>query len=296
MEIIPLSAALAAAFVWAVASIVSHAPVRYFGVFRFLEIQLPAITIFLALIVAFYGGWRSINFNQDWLVYIVSALVGILLGDLAFMKCLALGGPRRCQLLFTLNAPVAATLGYFYFGETLSIKDLFGACLMLSGLFIAVLLNKSDEDDSKLEQLDGKLGLVVFWGGLAAICQASGLIMMKPVLVDGADPIAVSTIRAGICAITILVVGRILNRKSSVPFKLDMFVKACIGGILGYACAMGLLLVALRSANVGLVSTLAAMTPVIMLPLLWVLTKKPPKPACWLGAFIVVAGVGLLSY
>lgn len=57
---------------------------------------------------------------------------------------------------------------------------------------------------------------------------------------------------------------------------------------------MTLLLYALQGGKVGIVGTLSALSPVLILPVLWATTGARPSATSWLGALIAVAGMGLI--
>ena len=46
---------------------------------------------------------------------------------------------------------------------------------------------------------------------------------------------------------------------------------------------------------VGVVSTLSSMTPVLILPLLWLVHGDRPAPLAWIGALVAVMGVSAIS-
>jgi drug/metabolite transporter (DMT)-like permease len=58
---------------------------------------------------------------------------------------------------------------------------------------------------------------------------------------------------------------------------------------------MSLLMAALARGNVGIVSTLSSMTPIVILPMLWLRTGVLPAPLAWVGALLAVAGTALIS-
>jgi drug/metabolite transporter (DMT)-like permease len=65
-------------------------------------------------------------------------------------------------------------------------------------------------------------------------------------------------------------------------------------GIIALAFGMTLLLFALSGGKVGIVSTLSATTPVIILPMLRLKNRQEPAPVAWAGATLVVAGIALI--
>ncbi|MDX1739419.1 MAG: DMT family transporter, partial [Alphaproteobacteria bacterium] len=67
-----------------------------------------------------------------------------------------------------------------------------------------------------------------------------------------------------------------------------------VSGILGMGLGMTFLMIALQHGDSGVVATLAATSPVIMLPLIWIRTREMPSLTAWGGALLVVVGTGLI--
>ncbi|OCC01281.1 hypothetical protein BA190_29665 [Labrys sp. WJW] len=287
---IAILAALAASCTWACASLVSHAPARHLGAFAFARIQLPTSALLLVVIATMVGGWPTIEVG-NWSIFLISGFVGILMGDIALFNCLRKGGPRRMQLLFALNAPLAAVLGYVWLSESLNFRSILGMVLVLGGVVIAILHNRKADTENDLDELRGSLFSVIAWGLLAALCQAIGLIAVKPILSAGANPFAVSALRTLAAAILILAAARLKERRqpSEAP-AMRWVAQTVIAGWLGYGLAMTLLLIALGRFETGIVATLGATVPVMMLPLIWIRTGRRPSMPAWVGALIVVAG------
>ncbi|NQU30292.1 MAG: DMT family transporter, partial [Anaerolineae bacterium] len=243
---------LSAAFTWATASLVSHKPVRHFGAFEFVRIQLPTSALLLCIIVTAMGTWNTVTWNQ-WDALVISGVVGILLGDLLMQKCMQHGGPRRMHILFAMNAPMAALLGYWLLGETLSLMDAVGGSLMLLGVCMAILFSKRVDSEHILEKVEGSLLGVILWGLGAALCQAIGLVAIKPAIVSGIDPLAASALRTGGSAVLILLLGLFpaWRFRSVVKAETGVFIQCVIAGWLGYVLAMSLMLIALKYYNTG---------------------------------------------
>ncbi|MDR6819827.1 drug/metabolite transporter (DMT)-like permease [Neorhizobium sp. 2083] len=73
-----------------------------------------------------------------------------------------------------------------------------------------------------------------------------------------------------------------------------VFLQTAMTGTIALAIGMTLLLFALSGEKVGIVSTLSATTPVIILPMLWLKTGEIPASGAWAGAAFVVAGMVLI--
>ena len=60
------------------------------------------------------------------------------------------------------------------------------------------------------------------------------------------------------------------------------------------ALGMSLLLIALQNADAGIVATLSSTSPIMILFLIWLITKKIPTKGAWIGTFIAIIGTGLI--
>ena len=67
-----------------------------------------------------------------------------------------------------------------------------------------------------------------------------------------------------------------------------------VNGFVAMGLGMTLVLVALKNGDVGTVGILSSVSPVLLLPLLWLRLGRPPAPAAWLGAGLTVVGTGLI--
>ena len=60
------------------------------------------------------------------------------------------------------------------------------------------------------------------------------------------------------------------------------------------ALGMSLLLIALKNADAGIVATLSSTSPILILFLIWLLTKKIPSLGAWFGTILAIMGTGLI--
>lgn len=80
------------------------------------------------------------------------------------------------------------------------------------------------------------------------------------------------------------------NAKPTVTFVLRTMSSATLGLVLG----MTLVVYALGAGEVGIVMTISAITPVLILPVVWFITGQRPSLGSWLGAGLVVIGISVL--
>ena len=119
---------------------------------------------------------------------------------------------------------------------------------------------------------------------------------MKPILDSGADPIASAAIRTSISAFllsfTFFYKSNLRNLMNIIT--LDIILKTIISGFLGMALGMSLLLISLKNADAGIVATLSSTSPIMVLFLIWLITKKIPTIGAWIGTVIAIFGTGVI--
>ncbi|MDN3696376.1 DMT family transporter [Vibrio cortegadensis] len=286
--------ALAAAFLWAISSLLSVSPARHLGTFAYSRWRMGCTALILSSMAFATGGWSSV---EPHLItpMMLSGLIGIFIGDTALFACLNRMGPRQAGLLFSCHAVFSAILGYFLFSETMQGTELVGAVLVFLGVITAIFFGKK-ANTHELESIKGKIWVGVGLGLTAAICQALGGIIAKPVMQTSIDPVAASAIRM-ITAFLAHSLFRLSGAKLARPINPmtgKMLGITALNGFLAMAVGMTLILYALQEGNVGMVALLSSTTPIMLLPLLWVYTKKRPNRYAWCGAILAVVGTGIL--
>lgn len=288
-------AALGAALAWAASSVISANPSSTLGAMAFVRIRMTMVFFMLAAVLVLTGGWRTVQPDQITPT-LISGLIGIFLGDAALFSAMNRVGPRRSGILFSSNAVFSVMLGWLFLGEKLGAMTLAGIALALGGVALAILFGKRREDAHKWEAVNGPLWAGVGIGLFAGLCQAVGSIIARPVMAAGADPLAIAAIRVGIAALalTLAMASGFSAARARAILTPKLAGQVALSGFAAMGVGMTLLLYALRGGDVGVVATLSATTPALVLPLLWWRTgERPPAPA-WLGAALVIAGSGLI--
>jgi drug/metabolite transporter (DMT)-like permease len=73
-----------------------------------------------------------------------------------------------------------------------------------------------------------------------------------------------------------------------------MIGQTILSGLLGMAVGMSLLLYAVKLAPLGTVAILSATTPVMVLPALWLTTRRRPSAAAFVSATVVFLGTAMI--
>lgn len=289
--------ALASAFLWAIGSILSVLPARHLGSFSYSRWRMGCTSVMLIAMALISGGWSTVAYEQIPPMAL-SGLIGIFIGDTALFACFNRMGPRQAGLLFSCHAVFSAILGYFLFSETMTSLELLGAVLVFCGVVTAIFFRGKNTNTHQLETVYGSIWIGVTLGLIAALCQALGGIIAKPVMQTDIDPVSASAIRmiTAFIAHTILLILGVKVSQPASKITLKVFLITAVNGFLAMALGMTLILYALRTGNVGMVALLSSTTPIMLLPIMWIYTKQRPNRYAWLGAAIAVVGSGILVY
>ncbi|MBJ7538000.1 DMT family transporter [Marinomonas transparens] len=292
-------AGLGAALCWTISSLMTPRLIQRFGTMRFNTFRITiasTVLLFICLVTQRFEAslWQHAN------IIMLSGLCGIFLGDTMLFSAVHRLGPRRTGVLFATNAPISILLAWLFLDEALTLQQLFACGVVLSGVIIAILFGKR-QNQHAWEQTKGNLsvGILMALGG--ALGQASGALLSKPALIGGADPIAVSAVRVTTGAIALLLAYGLYYRHKQPKHALPLqqlttsdYLGVAVMGIIGMVIGMSILVWGIGNANVGIVTTLSATVPVLILPGLWVKTGERPALGAWVGAILVVTGAGAL--
>jgi drug/metabolite transporter (DMT)-like permease len=286
-------AALGTATCWATTGILASDAIRALGAFHFNLIRQVFVTLLLAGIVLASGtlaipGWQAV------LVLAVSGVVGILLGDTLNFAAVGRLGPRRAGAVFALNATMAAVLGWLVLGERLGWQAGLGIAVTVAGVALAIM-GRPASGAHRLEQVWGGLGMGVLFGLGAALGQAAGALMARPYMAGGLDPYVGSLIRVGASGLAMGVLSALPwapPRPQEVSGQVLVLTAAT--ALIGLLLGMTLFLYALQGSQTGIIATLSATSPVIILPLLWLRTGQRPTALSWSGGVLAVLGLALI--
>ena len=186
-----------AALCWAVASLISADVTRKIGGLAFNRLRLFFVSIMLIGYTFYLDTWNTIS-HEFLFTILFSGIIGIFLGDTLLFIALQKIGPRRNNILFSLAAPFTVILNIIFLNEIMSTINLIGCIIVFCGVVVAIAYGNSKDKNHRWELVEGNIYLGVSLGIGAALCQAIGLIMMKPILTMGADPIASAALRTAI--------------------------------------------------------------------------------------------------
>lgn len=286
-------AALGTATCWAATGLIAADAVRALGAFHFNLVRQLFVTLLLVTLVWATGAWVMPGWGVAG-VLALSGVIGILIGDTFNFAAVGRIGPRRAGAIFALNAPMAAVMGWLLLDEALPWRAVLGIGLTAAGVALAIL-GRPRSDAHRLETLNGTLILGLLLGLMAAFGQAAGSLIARPVMTAGLDPYLASLFRVGASGLAMGLLAA-TPLAPAVPRQISRtaLILTAITAIIGLLIGMTLFLYALQGSQTGIIATLSATSPVIILPLLWLRTGQRPSGLSWIGAALAVAGLALI--
>lgn len=286
-------AALSAAFLWAISSVVySHLGLKIAP----LQLNLSKGIIAIALIVATLAWQNTALSDISWqtiALLFLSGAIGIGLGDTAYFAALNSLGARRTLLLETASPPMGALLALMIIGEQLTPIAWCGILLTIIGI-AWVISERNPVDQAMISRLG------VIWGVLAAIAQAVGSVISRFALIQSnISPLASTLVR--LVGGTIIVMGLLLipdaTKQSQVKLKLSWRSLGIIAIAATGSTYLGIWLqqTALKFAPTGIAQTFLATSPLFILPIV-VLQGEKINLRSILGVLISLSGIAFMFW
>ena len=257
--------------------------------------RMLLVALMLWPAVVAMGSWRTLELSHLG-VLALSGLVGIFVGDTALFGALNRLGPRRTSVIFATHALFSAVLGSLLLGEHVGRQTALGGLMVVGGVMVAVMFGRHKDDDHDWEAVGAQWRSGVALALLAALGQAVGSLIAKPIMAQGVDPVAATTVRV---TATCLAQFALLwsgfqparAQQSATPGVLG---RVALSGFIGMGVGMSLVLLALQKGDVGTVGILSSVTPVVVLPLMWMHMGRAPAKGAWAGALLTVAGTAMV--
>ena len=287
--------ALGAALSWTLAALFSHRPATEFGSLHFNRLRMIAAMVIMGGMVLLTG--RPVQMPAEfWASILLSSLTGIVLGDFLLFATMRRLGPRRTNVLFATNAVFAALLGWLVLGEGVGVMTWLAVLCGFAGVVLAVIYGKRRDLAHQWEVIKPPLWIGIGLGLLAAICQAFGVIFIRPVMAAGVDPVTAALARVGVAAVVFWLTFPFDPKRHSRPLlpPRDLLLLISLNGLFGLGVGAALLLAALENGPVATVTILSSTSPVLILPFIWARTGMPPAAGAWTGGVLVVICTALL--
>jgi drug/metabolite transporter (DMT)-like permease len=291
-------AALVTSLCWSLTSVQFTLAGRKIGASVVNRIRLVLAVLCLSLAhLLVYGDLRPAHaelFRWGWLG--LSGTIGLVIGDGCLFQAFLFIGTRRSMLLMTLVPVISTLVAWFWFGETLHPIEIVAVLLTVGGVAWVVSERKRAQN-GPLAEGERHYGLGVLLGLGGALGQALGLVTAKQGMSGDFPSLSATLIRMvvalGVISLLTLAQGQVTQtyralRDGKVWWLL-------IGGALsGPFVGVWLSMVAVQNAQVGIASTLMALSPIILIPLdRWVFHEQVSSRSI-AGTVLALAGTAII--
>jgi drug/metabolite transporter (DMT)-like permease len=283
---------------------------------------LAAVVLVGAMHFILYGRPFPANPGTDRLFWLgLSALLGLVFGDSLLFQAYLYIGTRLAMLLMAL-APIFGTLvAWLLLGETLTLPELLAILMAVVGVAWVVLERagadsppgeparlpaRIPQEGSRPATLTGGgrattrrqylLGILCGLGG--ALGQALGLVTAKRGLVGDFPALSAVVIRMVVAMLVLwtwaAVRGQLLPTLRALRHDRRTGLAILGGATTGPFLGVWLSLIGVQLAPVGIASTLNALTPILLIPLVYVLFREKTSPRAFGGTLLAMGGVALI--
>ncbi|MEP0753766.1 DMT family transporter [Trichocoleus sp. Lan] len=287
-------AALSAAFLWAIASLVYSRLGRQIPP---LELNLFKGIIAIAFLVftLLLQGQLLPEINPTALtLLLLSGVLGIGLGDTAYFAAINCLGARRTLILETLAPPLTAVLALVFLQEQLTAAAWCGILLTILGV-VWVVTERVPNSTAESKHLTMR---GISWGLLAAVAQATGAVLSRTALIQSSiSPLWSTLVRLG-AGVLVLLLWKLLGQRQ-VNGWLKPLQSWRIVGVIAitafFSTYLGIWLqqISLKFAPAGIAQTLSSTSPLFVLPLaVWMGDVVSFRAI--LGVLVALGGVAVL--
>lgn len=285
-------AALSAALIWAVASLVYTNIGRQLSplALNFTKGWI-AIALFLLTIVAFKHPLPVLDLTAFLLLFL-SGAIGIGFGDTAYFNALNYIGARRTLLFETLAPPLSAVLAFLFLREQLLIQAWFGILLTIIGVLWVVMERTPDDHPGNLRPRIG-----TFYALLATLGQSGGAVLSRAALINSEiDALWSTLIRliGGTVVLWIWIFVKQQNREALKPLQSGRLLSIIAAtALISTYLGIWLQQTSLKFAPTGIAQALSSTSPLFVIAIVFVLGERVSLRSL-LGVVIALIGVGLL--
>ena len=234
--------------------------------------------------------FRSVPF-QDYALLLFSGALGIGLADTLYLKSLNRLGAGLMSIVVCLYSPIIIVLSILYLGEQLSLWQIIGAGLIVSGV-LAASLERQPNGLTRRQIVEG-----LAWGILSQIANGVSIVMVKPLL-DRSPVLWVTEMRLIGGVVVLLVILGIHKRRreiiQSVRSK-QRWVFTLSSSVMGAYLAMILWLGGMKYTQASVASALNQTDSIFIFILALIFLKERVTLYRLIGIFLGMIGVMLIT-
>jgi len=291
-------AALVTAVLWTLSAVAWTSAGKYIGALAvsFLRLVLAVGLLMLFGYLSRDRAWPSDLSQFVWLMLGLSGFLGFFVSDLCLFKAFLLIGPRLSLLMTSLTPPITVLISWACRGEGLGPRAWLGMGVTLAGV-LWVVLERRDGDEHPHSRKQLRRGLILAF--VAANVQAVAMVLAKVGTLPHDPPAALALIRVVGAVVGFTALITLLGRWRAMVLAARQYRAMLIltgGTIVGPTAGVTTLMIALQTCHVGVVTTILATIPVMILPFSIYLYRERVSFRAFGGAAVAAAGIAVLMW
>ncbi|HMA98841.1 MAG TPA: DMT family transporter, partial [Wenzhouxiangella sp.] len=227
---------------------------------------------------------------SEWLILIVSGLVGIAIADTWYLRALNLMGASRTGVVGMLFSPFVVLLSMLFLGESLRPLQYIGFVVVLGGVLLVTWHRNRQEVSLRA------LKLGVAFGAGSVLLMAIGIVMAKPIL-ETHEFLWTVAVRLAAGSLGMLVFvwlsrgwqAMMLHYRAPQPWPTIVF-----ASLMGSYISMLLWLAGYKLTQASIASVLNETASAFIVLFAWIFLSEPLNPRKVLGVCLAFAGVSII--
>ncbi len=252
--------------------------------------NLLATGLMVPTVLVFHGFGLPGYSASEWLILIVSGLVGIAIADTWYLRALNLMGASRTGVVGMLFSPFVVLLSMLFLGESLRPLQYIGFVVVLGGVLLVTWHRNRQEVSLRA------LKLGVAFGAGSVLLMAIGIVMAKPIL-ETHEFLWTVAVRLAAGSLGMLVFvwlsrgwqAMMLHYRAPQPWPTIVF-----ASLMGSYISMLLWLAGYKLTQASIASVLNETASAFIVLFAWIFLSEPLNPRKVLGVCLAFAGVSII--
>ncbi len=178
-------AALCSAFLWSIAVVTFKSVSKDLSPFLINSVKNSIAFILFILVFNFLGlpFWYDGFILNDYLIIIVSGILGMGIGDSLFIYALSRIKANQAAIIDTMAPVINYFLSFIILGTILNLSQTIGSLIVIIAILFITYENKLDKNQENVDKIGITLQLI------ATVTSCYGIVLLKPVLNKVGDSI-----------------------------------------------------------------------------------------------------------
>jgi drug/metabolite transporter (DMT)-like permease len=249
-----------------------------------------AVIVMVPTILIFHGTALPTYSPEEWLIVLISGVIGIAIADTWYLRALNLMGASRTGVVAMLFSPFVILLSSLFLAESLRPVQYLGFLAVLGGILLVTW--RRNRQDISMRAL--RLGVLYGTGSVALM--AIGIVMVKPILETHAFLWTVGLrLLAGAVGMLLFVLvagnaaGVMRHYRSPQPWGIIL-----LGSLMGSYVSMILWLAGYRLTDASIASVLNETAGAFIVLFAWLILKEEMNAKRFLGVALAFLGVAVV--